>query len=117
MIWLIGLGGALGASARFMLGNQIMRLSKSLFPYSTFVINITGSFFLGLLINLHNSGTIGELVYSFLGIGFCGAFTTFSTFAYEAAAMMMKKQLTITLFYIICSVLISLAGAYIGLMV
>lgn len=75
-VMLIGLGGALGASLRYLLG-QLLR-SRS-FPWSTLVVNVLGSFLLGVVLI---SGA-NEAFVLFVGVGFCGAFTTFSSFSFQ----------------------------------
>jgi fluoride exporter len=117
MIWLVGIGGGFGAAARFLSGKWITKKTGNIFPISTLIINIFGSFILGLLVNLHNSGNIGNEVFYFLGVGFCGAFTTFSTFASETVILINEKRSNGALFYVVCSFFLTCIGAFIGLMV
>ncbi|AGK52796.1 fluoride efflux transporter CrcB [Bacillus sp. 1NLA3E] len=115
MMWLIGIGGSIGAGARFILGNTINKKTNTLFPIATWIINILGSFLLGLLVNLHNAGVLGNSGYYIFGIGFCGAFTTFSTFTNEVVLLFIERRAGLALFYIICSVLVAFIGAFLGL--
>jgi CrcB protein len=86
---LVGLGGFIGANARFVVARLVGALFETRFPLGTFVINISGSFLLGVL------GTIvaqklmlnSEAMRLALGVGFLGAFTTFSTFEFETHAL------------------------------
>ena len=86
---LVGLGGFIGANARFVLARLVGGLFETKFPLGTFVINVSGSFLLGVL------GTIvaqkimpnSESMRLALGVGFLGAFTTFSTFEFETHAL------------------------------
>jgi CrcB protein len=86
---LIGVGGFIGANARFVVARLVGALFETRFPLGTFVINISGSFLLGVL------GTIvaqkvfptSEAMRLALGVGFLGAFTTFSTFEFETHAL------------------------------
>src|SRR5438067_7678236 len=85
-IFWVGLGGFLGANARYWVGGWIQDRWGADFPWSTFVINITGSFILGLFVTLtterfalRNAPALRLLV----AIGFVGAYTTFSTFEFE----------------------------------
>jgi len=86
---LVGVGGFIGANARFVVARLVGALFETRFPLGTFVINISGSFLLGLL------GTVvaekmfpdSEAVRLGLGVGFLGAFTTFSTFEFETHAL------------------------------
>jgi CrcB protein len=86
---LVGLGGFIGANARFVVARLVGAMFETRFPLGTFVINISGSFLLGVL------GTIvaqkvmpnSEAMRLALGAGFLGAFTTFSTFEFETHAL------------------------------
>lgn len=75
---LVGLGGVLGALARHLLGERIDRRT-----YDTLAVNVVGSFLLGLL----TAGPFGTTLTLAFGTGFCGAFTTFSTFAFETTRL------------------------------
>src|SRR5699024_5315787 len=112
MIWLVGMGGALGALARFMLGNI---KNKSGFPIWTWIVNITGSFLLGFLTRLHLSGEISEWLWLFGGAGFCGAYTTFSTFGYETIRLIAQNKVKSAVIYVVTSVGAGIAAAVIGL--
>ncbi|MDR7079208.1 CrcB protein [Neobacillus niacini] len=115
MIWLIGIGGSLGAAARYLLGNYMNKKKKlNPFPFGTWVINITGSFLLGLLGNLHLLNEISHGVWFFAGIGFCGAYTTFSTFGYEAITLFQSNKLKLACAYVLTSVILSIAAAGLG---
>jgi len=75
---LVGLGGVAGALARHLLGERIDRRT-----YDTLAVNVVGSFLLGLLA----AGPFGTTLALAFGVGFCGAFTTFSTFAFETVRL------------------------------
>ncbi|RFU66140.1 fluoride efflux transporter CrcB [Bacillus sp. V59.32b] len=113
MIWLIGAGGAIGAAARFLIGG-LMRRAKGEFPLGTWVINISGSFLLGILAALHISNLLSEWLWSFVGIGFCGAYTTFSTFGTETIALLEEKNYITAMVYVISSVVIGVLVAAFG---
>lgn len=117
MIWFIGLGGALGAAARYSLGIFINGRASSLFgfPFGTLLINISGSFLLGVLANLHVADKISEPLWLFAGVGFCGAYTTFSTFGYETVTLLEAKQYNMAILYVASSLIISIIVAAIGL--
>lgn len=82
MLW-VGLGGFLGANARYLLGGWIATRLGPAFPYGTFVINISGSFILGLIMGTVEGQVLSPAVRLGLAIGFVGAYTTFSTWTYE----------------------------------
>lgn len=114
MIGLVGIGAGCGALTRYFLGKWISLIFPHSFPFGTWVINITGSFILGILANLYTSQQIAEWIWFLAGIGFLGAYTTFSTFSYEAIDLIIKRRVTIAICYIISSLLLCVLGAYIG---
>ena len=84
-IVLVGIGGAVGAIARLLLGGAVQRAMPGAFPYGTFVVNVVGCLAFGLLAGL----AIGRLplgpgARAFLFVGVLGGFTTFSSFGYES---------------------------------
>ena len=89
----IGIGGALGALARYGLGGWVQRSCGAGFPWGTLVVNLVGCFLFGLAWSLAEQRLriSGEMRAVFF-IGFMGAFTTFSTFAYETANLMRDAQ-------------------------
>jgi CrcB protein len=82
---LIALGSILGANLRFVLSTRAVARWGTAFPYGTLLINATGSFLLGLFVALAPSGA--TQARAFFATGFCGAYTTFSTFAFETVAL------------------------------
>ncbi|WP_099362526.1 fluoride efflux transporter CrcB [Fredinandcohnia onubensis] len=115
MIVLVGIGGAAGAACRYLAGIWIGKKSGSLFPYPTLFINISGSFLLGILTGLKLTHTIPEWRWLIFGVGFCGAFTTFSTFGYEAIQLFVTRQSKQAYFYILASTIICTISAYLGI--
>ena len=86
---LVGLGGFIGANARFVVARLVGALFETRFPLGTFVINVSGSFLLGVLGTLVAQKVMpnSESMRLALGVGFLGAFTTFSTFEFETHAL------------------------------
>jgi CrcB protein len=86
---LVGLGGFIGANARFVVARLVGALFETRFPLGTFVINVSGSFLLGVLGTLVAQKVMpnSEAMRLALGVGFLGAFTTFSTFEFETHAL------------------------------
>jgi CrcB protein len=80
---LVALAGAVGAVARFCLDGWILERTGGGFPWGTFVINVSGSLLLGLVSGLVLYHGLPEMPRLLVGTGFCGAYTTFSTFGYE----------------------------------
>jgi CrcB protein len=93
LIVVIGLGGAIGAIARYLLGGAVHRLTPGFFPYGTFVVNVVGCVMFGLIIGLAESRlTLGPAGRAFLLIGVLGGFTTFSSFTYESFELLRDGQ-------------------------
>lgn len=106
----IAAGGFLGAISRYYLSGYLQTKHTLPLPLGTLVINLLGSFLLGLLLGL----SINSPTYSFLATGFLGAFTTFSTFELEAVELFRKGLVKLALFYLAASVLLGLALAALG---
>jgi CrcB protein len=115
MLWYIALGSALGGVTRYALGGFVQRLAVGTFPVGTLVINVTGSFLLGFIMKLALESTMVSVeMRAFLTIGFCGGYTTFSTFSYEVAGMMEDGDYRRAALYAALSVLVSLAATFAG---
>ena len=82
-LMLIGLGGAIGAIARYILSGIDYKLSGGVFPVSTIVVNLIGSLVIGFLWGLFEAVVVSSNVRMFIFVGILGGFTTFSTFALE----------------------------------
>ena len=116
MIWLVALGGALGSVSRFLLGPALQRAFSATFPVGTLVINIAGSLILGFVMRLAIEGVnVTPEARAFIAVGFCGGFTTFSTFSYETIQLLEDGEGWRTALYVTASVLLSLAAAFAGL--
>jgi CrcB protein len=116
MIWLVALGGALGSVSRFLLGPALQRAFSATFPVGTLFINILGSLILGFIMRLTVEGVnVTPEARAFIAIGFCGGFTTFSTFSYEAMRLLEDGEGSRAALYILASVLLSLGAAFVGL--
>jgi fluoride exporter len=107
---LVGIGGIAGSLTRYILGNFISRRSKTVMPAGTFIINITGAFLLGLLVNLN----VSKGFYLLFADGFLGAYTTFSTFMYEGFNLFQGKKYLNAGIYITGSLFIGIIGFLIG---
>ncbi|WP_457636964.1 fluoride efflux transporter CrcB [Oceanithermus sp.] len=87
-VFYVALGGAFGAVGRYLVAGWVQNLSGSLFPWGTVAVNALGSFLLGFVIQAGISGGLGSELRLLLAVGFLGAFTTFSTFAYESVELL-----------------------------
>ncbi len=113
----IAAGGALGAVARHFANIGAAMAFGLAFPYGTLIVNILGSFLMGLLIGIfaHVWQPPQEL-RAFLTIGFLGAFTTFSTFSLDAVTLYERGDVGLSAAYIAASVILSIAGLFAGLL-
>jgi fluoride exporter len=83
----ISLGAVLGANLRYFLGKIVTRMSDAAFPWGTLIINITGSMVLGFFLAWTTQRVIANPLWRWLiAVGFCGSYTTFSSYAYETMA-------------------------------
>ncbi len=83
----IALAGALGAPVRYLVDRFVQGRTQGVFPLGTFVINVSGSFLLGIIAGMALYHAFPDTPAAILGSGFCGAYTTFSTFTYETLAL------------------------------
>ncbi|MGH1331168.1 MAG: fluoride efflux transporter CrcB [Paracoccaceae bacterium] len=109
----VALGGALGASARFLTGQGLHRVFGSGLPFATLAVNLIGSFAMGVLIVLlaHKGGTRFS---PFLLTGLLGGFTTFSAFSLDTLVLFERGQVGAAAGYVLVSVIGSLAAIFAG---
>lgn len=111
----IAIGGAIGCVSRYFLASFIQQRAGPDFPLGTLVINITGSFVLGFLMRYAlQSGAISPETRAFLTTGFCGGYTTFSTYSYETALLLEDREFARAGMYVAASVGIALIGTFLG---
>lgn len=111
----IGLGGVFGAVARFGLGGWITARANQGFPWGTLGVNLLGSLLLGFLMRVLPDLAVRAEWRAFLTIGFCGAFTTFSTFGLETAVLLQQGEYGPALTYVAASVLLGVLAVFAGL--
>ncbi len=113
----VALGGAIGASARHLLGGMISRAAWPAFPYATLSANVVGSFLMGILVAWLAARSSGDSAWRlFIGVGLLGGFTTFSSFSLDAILMLEKKAYGAFAAYVGGSVILSLLALMLGLM-
>ena len=108
-ILLVGLGGGLGSILRYL----CQRTWNANFPYGTLVVNIFGCFLIGLLWGI-STRQLDEQKRLFFVTGFCGGFTTFSSFTYEGVQMMTENRWLSFAFYTSISLFAGLLATYLG---
>lgn len=114
LAFVIFLGAGIGGLARYGVGVWTQTVTGPGFPWGTLLVNVTGSLLLTFLYVLLE-GTAGSSEWrAFLGIGFCGGYTTFSTFSYETTRLLQDGEWRRATFYIVGSVVLSIAGALLG---
>jgi fluoride exporter len=115
ILFIIGTGSFLGGISRFLVSKSIQNMAISAFPYGTFVVNMTGCFLIGLFYGLsERNQLISPEWRMFLTVGFCGGFTTFSTFANENFAMLRDGNILSVALYASLSVFVGICATYFG---
>ena len=112
----VGTGGFLGASARYLLGGVVYRWLPATFPWATFVINVTGCFGIGFLAVLAEERMLlGPGARLFLMVGVLGGYTTFSTFGYETIALLRDGSLGAASLNVLGQVALGLLAVWAGM--
>ena len=111
----IAVGGAFGAISRFWITTNVDKLYPATYPWGTFIVNLIGCFFIGLLFVLFSEKLLlADNVRSLLVVGFLGAMTTFSTFSLDALLLIEQGQYGIAFSYLLGSVVVCLIGTFVG---
>ncbi len=115
MTWLaVAIGGAGGSVLRYAVGLLLARTTLA-FPVGTLVVNVVGSFLIGLFARWLSTPDLDAIWRVALTVGFCGGFTTFSTFSAELVAMAHEGRLLRAAVYVIASVALGVAATLLGL--
>ena len=110
-ILLVGTGGAVGSILRLLTSVLITRSEPFLFPVATFIVNILGCFCIGLFANLIPENHLRFLLIT----GFCGGFTTFSTFSIETLTLVNNNQLPVAIVYVLSSCIVGVLAVWLGM--
>lgn len=111
----IAIGSALGGVTRYAVGVTLQPRFGLEFPVATLLINVTGSLLLGFLLRAAlGSTSVSPEMRALLTTGFCGGYTTFSTFSYETAALIESGQYARAATYVVLSVVLSLVATFLG---
>jgi CrcB protein len=112
---LVFTGAGIGGVLRYGIGAWIQRLAKGLFPWSTFFINVSGCFVMGgLMFLFEERGVLSEDLRLFLMVGTLGGYTTFSTYGYEAEALLRDRERKMALMYSVGSILAGIMAVWAG---
>lgn len=112
-LWVF-LGGGLGSVCRYGISRMLSGYSFT-FPWATFAANILACALLGFLVAMNARGLLKPSLQYLLMTGFCGGFSTFSTFSYESLVLLQNGQLSYALWNILLSCLLGLIAVYLGL--
>jgi fluoride exporter len=116
LFWAVAVGAALGGVARYALGSAIQSRAGTEFPVGILTINVVGSLVLGFALSAA-LGSASEPVKLFLTTGFCGGFTTFSTFSYETVVLLQQGRIGKAAAYVGLSVGLSLIATWTGFLI
>jgi fluoride exporter len=115
LLFIIGSGSFIGGIARFLISRYIQGQALSSFPYGTFLVNVAGCFLIGIFYGLSERGNLmNSDLRMFLTVGFCGGFTTFSTFASENISLLREGDFFYFAIYTSLSIFLGLMATYIG---
>lgn len=115
MIFAVAAGGAAGSVLRFLVTQQMLRVGSSDFPYGTLLVNVLGSLLIGLFARWFSGPETNTVARAALTVGFCGGFTTFSTYSAELVLLVEQGRAMRALLYVAGSTSLSLAATIAGL--
>ncbi len=116
LLWYVALGSAVGGASRYALSMFIQQRASSTFPIGTLIVNVTGSLVLGFVLRYAlGSPSVSAEVRALLTTGFCGGYTTFSTFSYDAMTLIEDGDYRRAAIYIGASVVVSLIAPFLGI--
>jgi CrcB protein len=107
--------GSIGAVTRYVIDAVVQQRSRRDHPWGTFIINVSGAFVLGFITGLALYRGLSSTQRTILGTGFCGAFTTFSTFTFETVRLVEEGDTTVAVLNVVGSVTVAIAAAALGL--
>jgi CrcB protein len=114
---LIGVGSCAGGISRYLTQQLVQKHYPSSIPFGTLSANVIGCFIIGLIYALSDRGNIlSPTMRLLLATGFCGGYTTFSSFAYENISLMQDGEFFYTSLYVLMSIVIGFAAVYLGIL-
>ena len=111
---LVMLGAAVGAPLRYLTDRAVQRRHDTIFPWGTFSVNMIGSLILGAVIGAARAGAAPQEVQLGLGVGFCGALTTYSTLSYETLRLAEDGARFFAAANVVASIMAGLGAAFVG---
>ncbi|WP_422008535.1 fluoride efflux transporter CrcB [Roseivirga pacifica] len=113
---IVAIGGGVGSALRFLIQETIHKNFEGVTPYGTFAVNMLGCFLIGLFLGwVENEKYLTETTNLLLISGFCGGFTTFSTFAMQSQGLLFDQKPFQAILYLTLSVVVGVVLAYLGL--
>ncbi len=116
-LFYVALGGAIGASARYLVSGWLGSWLGPDFPWGTFFANISGSFLIGIVLVLVDGGSLPAGARPFLAVGILGGYTTFSSFSYESLGLLTDTGVLLTLLNTLGQLVLGLVFVYLGVVV
>lgn len=114
LMFYVFLGGGLGSICRYLISIAVQ--GKGAMPWATILANVIASLILGMLVGwMQNAGTLDEKWRLMWMVGFCGGFSTFSTFSYESFILLQNQQWTALFFNILISVVVCVVCIFLGM--
>ena len=117
-LFIVGLGGGIGSAFRYLTSVLSDKYIQNSFPWATFLVNVIGCLIIGILIGILTKQEAENTTVKWLFVtGFCGGFTTFSTFALENIKLFQSGNTLLALLYIALSVLLGIFAVWTGMMI
>ena len=113
-VLLVALGGAIGSAARYLVGAFVANRFGPDFPWGTFIVNVSGSFFIGVILSLVGGGQLPAGARLFLAVGVMGGYTTFSTYSNETLQLVQGGEVGAAMFNALGQVVAGFIGVYLG---
>lgn len=115
---LVSLGAAVGGGLRYWLSNFVYKFLPATFPYGTLAVNVIGSFILGILIfYFDEKELLSANLKALMAVGFCGGFTTFSTFSLETMNLFKDSQFGMGIINVLLNLFFCLLGVYLAYLI
>lgn len=116
-ILLVGAGGFAGSVLRYLISRFVVTTWPSAFPFGTFTVNMIGCFLIGVILAFTLQNSISTQARLLLATGFCGGFTTFSSFSLEVFQSWQQGEIGLGLLYIMASVIVGIAAVAVGFLI